>query len=520
MKRLISLRLAVPIILIAIGCSKGQLPTDADAGHVGESNHVADEHGQDIQLSAEAAKIAGIVVEEALMMPIQGELTLPGVVTNASQGIAIVTPPVGGKVIRLLVNVGDKVRAGQAIVELQSSDLAEAAARIMEAERGLTSAEASVREALGELGLSRGELKEAQALLERQKQFASTGAFSQPGVHQAQKELIEAETELAQALQEQVVHQAQLERAERLFRQELISRSELEQARLEAQKDLLRQDKAKRQIEIAKEAFVRERAIAERGLMNSKEIQAVEAEVRSANLRVEQSKIKHRSALSAVRGAQQGIRAAKAGYAALSGGSRSSGGILTVAAPIGGIVTTREATLGQALDRTSEICHIENLRTVWVTASVPEKEIDKAHRGASAQVTVKAFPNRLFPGTVQVIASRLDPNTRTMPVEVLVDNEDAALRAGMFATVTLGVGRSDVVLAVRRSAVVDDGDARSVFVAEGGGKYEEKSVELGRVKGDYVEIIHGLDAGTRVVTKGVFVLKSEKMKGDLKGHDH
>lgn len=505
-------------MLLLSGCGKQDAPP-SEEGHAGEAAHAGEGHAQDIILTAEAAKIAGIEIEESRRMTMQGELKVPGVVTNTARGKAVVTPPVAGKVVRLFVQAGDRVAAGQPIATLQSSELAGAWADIIEAERDLSSAQASVREALAELELSKSAQKTAQASLERQKQFASTGAFSQPSLQQAQKDLNEAETELEEAIQEHVVHQAQLERAERLFKQELISRSELEEARLEVQKDKLRQDKAKRQIEIAKAAFDREKAIAERNLMNSKEIQTAEADVRSAEIAVVQSRIKHQSALASEKGARKGLQAARAGYAALSGGSRASGGAVTVAAPIGGVVTDVDATLGQALERTSEICHIENLRSVWVTASVPEKEIGKARKGAPAQIAVKAFPGRVFAGVVQVVGSRLDPKTRTMPVQVLVDNADGSLRADMFATVSLGVGRSDTVLAVRRSAIVEDGDRRLLFVAEDGGKYEEKLVELGRTQGDYVEVLSGLEEGAKVVVKGAFVLKSEKIKSELKGHE-
>jgi len=517
MKRVLWIALSTGIITAITGCSQ-EKTTKASEPHV-EAEHATESHSQDIVLTPEAIKIAGIEVEAAQTLPMQGELKVPGVVTNSATGKAVVTPPVAGKVVRLLVGPGDRVRSGQGIAVLQSSELAEASAQIIEAQKDVSIAEAEVREAQAEVELAKSRAIAAKTNLDRQKQFASTGAFSQPGIQQAQKDLNEAETELEDAKQEQVVHEAQLERAERLFKQELISRSELEEARLEAQKDQLRQGKAKRQIEIAKAAFEREKAIAERGLMNSKEIQTAEAEVRSANLEIEQSKIKLRSAQAALAGSGKGLQAARARYAALSGGNPASGGTVTVAAPIGGIVTDREATQGQALERTSEICHIENLQSVWVTASVSERDIGKVTNGASVQVAVKAFPGRIFAGVVQVVGSRLESKSRTMPVQVLVDNADGSLRADMFATVSLGVGRSDVVLSVRRSAIVEDGDRRLLYVSEESGKYEEKVVELGRMKGEYVEILSGLESGAKVVVKGAFVLKSEKIKSELKGHE-
>ncbi len=530
-------------LLVLAGCNKEAAPvvdgqTGEQAGHVdGEA-----EHSGDITLTAEAAKIAGIEVGEARMVAIQAQLKVPGVVTNTATGRAVVTPPSDGKIVRLHVSPGSTVRPGQPIATLQSHDLAEASAGIIEAQRGVIAAEAGAKEAASSLDLSRARLRSALASLERQKEFAKAGAFSQPALHEAQRELNESEAELESATQEHELHRAQLERAERLFKQELISRTELEQARLEVQNDRIRMDKARRQIEIAKASFERERAIAQQGLSNSREIQAAEAEVRAANLEVEQSKIRLDAARSGVAGARKGLQAARASYSARSGGARASGGTVTVVAPIGGVVTHREVTVGQAVERTTEICEIENLRSVWVTASVPEKDIAVVRMGARAQVTVKAHPGRVFVGVVQVVGSRLDPKSRTMPVQVVLDNASGALRADMFATVSLGFGSSAPALAVPRSAVVEEGDLRLVYVLEsssphpsegatpsaganhseeeGSLVFEERVVTTGRVQGDLMEIVDGLEPGARVVVKGAFVLKSEKVKGELKGHGH
>lgn len=534
MKRFLSLILAV-FVATLIGCGKGSKVDEhghdegahkeeaahEEGGHE-EPGHVEGEagHTEDIVLTAEAAKIAGIQVGEARKMPMQGQIKVPGTVTNTSLGRAVVTPPVAGKITRIYVKVGDNVRAGQPIATLQSADLAQASAGIIEAQRGVITAQAAVREARAEIDLANAKLRTARQSLQRQREFARTGAFSQPALQAAQRELNEAESDLESAQQEQVVHEAQLERAERLFKQELISRTELEQARLEVQQDKTKQANARRQIEIARSAFERERMIAQRGLSNSREIQTAEAEVRSANLEVQQAKIRYNTAVSGVAGANKGVQAAQAAYSAQAGGSRSGGGSVTVNAPIGGVITDLEVTLGQAVERVTEICEVENLRTVWVMAQVSEKQVGLARKGSLAQITVSAFPDRIFNGVIQVVGNRLDPKSRTMPVQVLVENADGALRADMFAKVSLGVGSSSRALAVPRSAIVDEGDQRAVFIAEDGGKYEERVVELGRTQGEYVEILSGLEPGAKVVVKGAFVLKSEKVKGALKGHEH
>lgn len=513
--------LITPVLAMAIatGCNK-QDAADTDAGAHGkeEAGHVEGEHGGDIVLTADAAKIAGIEVRQAIRMPMQGEFKVSGTVTNTSRGKAVVTPPVDGRITKLYVALGDKVRAGQPIATLQSGDLAEATAAISEAQQLTIAAEANAREAVSQVELANAKHRTSRQNLTRQQQLARAGAFAQAPLQEAQKSLNEAEAELETAQQEQVVHEAQLERAERLFKEELISRTELEQARLEVRQDSTRQQQASRQIELAREAMKRETSIAKQGLLNAREVQAAEAEVRAAYLEIRQATIRAQSARSAVVGANVAVRNARLNYAALSGGSRAGGAIVTVLAPIAGVVAHLETTIGQAVERTTEICEIENLRSVLIVASVPEKQISLVRKGGRAQATVSSYPNRTFHGVVQVVANRLDPKTRTMPVQVLVDNSDGALRADMFATVAIGVGSSDMVLAVPRGAVIDDGDRRLVYIAEEGGKYEEKVVEVGRIQGDNIEIVSGIESGQKVVTKGAFVLKSERLKSELKGH--
>lgn len=501
------------------GCGRGAAPkADEHAGE--EAGHSEEGHAEDIVLSEEAARIAGIETGVARRMTMQAVLKVPGTVTNTPQGRAVVTSPVGGQITRLFVKVGDTVRAGQAIATVRSVDVATAASQIIEAERGVLTAQAAVREAKAQVEVSLSKLQTARQTLSRQEAFAKTGAFSQPALQAAQRELGDAEAELERGRQDQTVHQAQLERAERLYTQELISRTELEQARLEVATDKIRQKNAERRIELAKATYDRERSILDRGLANSKELQTARADVAAATLEVREARIRHASAVSSVAGARKGLQAARAGYAAQAGGNRASGGSVTVVAAIGGVVTHREATLGQAVERTTEICEVENLNTVWVVARIPEKDIAKARRGATAQVTVAAYPNRIFNGVVQVVSNRLDPKTRSMPVQVLVENAGGALRADMFATVALGSGPSSSAVVIPRSALVEDGDRKVVYIAEAGGKYEEVVVEIGRVTKDQVEILSGLEPGAKVVTKGGFVLKSEKTKSELKGHEH
>lgn len=484
-----------------------------------EHGHESEAHSEDIVLSADAARIAGIEVAVAKTASLQGELKVPGTVTNTAQGRAVVTPPVAGKVTKLYVRLGDRVAAGQPVATLQSADLAGSAAGIVEAQQILLNARSAVQEARAEIEIAKTRQKNAETVLLRQQAYARTGAFSEPALQAAKKDLADAEAELDRGKQDQTVHQVQLDRAEKLYQQELISRTELEQARLEVATDKIRQTNAERKIELAKAAFDREQRIASQGLANSKELQTAEAEVREAKLEVQRAKVRHQATQAGVTVAATGVEAARVAYRAQSGSNLASGGSITVVAPISGVVTDRVVTLGQAVERSTELCEIENLKSVWVTASVSEKQIGSVKRGATARVTVASYPGRVFSGVIQIVGVRLDPKTRAMPVQVVVDNSAGFLRTDMFASVSLGLGDTSSAVAVPDSAIVVDGDKRLVYVAKDSGTYQEVAVETGRSQNGLVEIISGLEAGTKVVVKGTFVLKSEKVKAELKGHE-
>ncbi|MBS1723438.1 MAG: efflux RND transporter periplasmic adaptor subunit [Armatimonadetes bacterium] len=504
----------LPILVLLAGCGAKESATAEPEAPKEEQAH------KDVVLSADAAKIAGIVVEPVREVSLQAELKVPGVVTHTAQGRGVVTPPVEGKVLKLYATVGDTVGQGQPLALIESAGLAEAVSGVTGAQTLRQSAEADLRKAASELQLTRAKLSAAQGVLARQKELAKAGAFSQPSVQQAERERNEAQSEFDSAGKEETVHRAQLERAERLYKLELISRTELEQARLEVEQDAIKQDKAKKQIDLAEKVLEREKQIAAKGILNAREVQAAEAEVRAAGLEVDRGKIGVEAAKSAVVSASRGVQNAKSHYAALGGrGNSVSGSTLTLSSPLAGVVATRKVNVGQALERTTELFEIDNLQSVWVTAQVPERQIAQVRKGATVTLTTTAFKGRVFSGVVQVVGSRLDPHSRTMPVQCLVHNAGGALRPDMFAQVNLGVGNASQALVVAKDAVVTEGDTSFVYVAESEGKYEKRNVQTGRTQGGLVEILGGLKVGERVVAKGAFVVQSQAKKDELKGEE-
>ncbi len=499
-------------------------------------------------MSEEAAKTAGIRVVAARLASIGEGLTVPGTVELSPNRGAKITPPTPGKVMRLLVNLGDTVRAGQPLVVLDSYEVAQAHAAVRQAESGIQQArsgiqtaqaevsqyQASVQQAQGEVEQARTRQASAETVLQRQRKLAQAGAFSQVPLQAAQTEVTAAQSELQQAQAQLQTRAAQLQRTERLFKEELVSRNDYEAAQLEQKQNQITVNRIQERVAIAKQALQREQTVFQGGLLNAREVQTAEADVRAAQgevqkarqgvLRAQQDVRRaqkgEQAARTTLRGAEDTLRTARTNLYALegSGHTEGNGGLITVSAPISGVVTERAATTGEAVERTTALLVIENLNTVTVNANVAEASVARIRVGQPVEVTVPAYPKQHFPGTVQSIAGRVDEKTRALAVRCLVENRSGLLRPEMFARVTLGVGTRTNALTVPVSALEEDGADRFVYVEENG-KYERRKVQVGRVTDTQAEIIGSLKAGERVVTEGMFVLKSEANKDKLKGDD-
>ncbi len=155
---------------------------------------------------------------------------------------------------------------------------------------------------------------------------------------------------------------------------------------------------------------------------------------------------------------------------------------------------------------TQELFTIGELDKVWVLADVYEVDIARVHVGASAVVTVPAYPDKEFKGSVDWVSGTLDPNTRTAKVRCTFDNPAKLLRPQMYATVRVSVDQKRA-LAIARDALVRLGEYTVVFVelgeSDGHVSFERLPVDVDeREASPWLEVKHGLDAGQKVVTTG------------------
>lgn len=470
-----------------------------------------------IKIEAAAAQNAGIKTRQVTLAPLTITMTVPGTVEANPSGQAKITPPVAGKLARILVSLGNTVRKGQPLAVLDSYDVAQAHAAVRDAALGVGQAVAAVQTAQAQTGQARAKLGSAQTTLKRQRQLAQAGAFSQAPLLAAQSEVSQAQSELTQAQTELRTKTAAAQRAGRLMQDRLISKSELEQAQADLQQTEARVEQATTRVALAKQALTRERKVYGGDLLSKQAVQSAQADVRAAQAEVQTSLSQTQAAGTSLQSARGRVTAAQNNLSALEGGGHTAGGagLVTLYAPLGGVVTEKSATLGETVERSTALMTISNTSAVLVQANVPERDAARVRVGQSVQVTVSTYAGQTFSGIVQTLGSSVDEKTRTLPVHCLVQNRDGRLKPEMFARVSLSTDKGGSAVFVPSAAVDEDGDKRFVYVAKGDG-YEKRAVQVGRTTQTTTQIVSGVQPGESVATEGVFVLKSESKKDELK----
>jgi cobalt-zinc-cadmium efflux system membrane fusion protein len=179
---------------------------------------------------------------------------------------------------------------------------------------------------------------------------------------------------------------------------------------------------------------------------------------------------------------------------------------VTVAAPMAGSVIELDVAPGEFWnDPTSPLMTIADLSTIWVTASVPEKDTSLVVKGQSVDVVFPAYPGETFNGEVLFVSDVLDPDTRRTKVRIAFKNPGIRLRPGMFATASFYAPVQRVPV-VPTSALVLKDDANQVFVETAPWTFEARSVDIGFQQGDEAVLSSGVKAGDRVVVKGGVLL--------------
>jgi membrane fusion protein, heavy metal efflux system len=181
--------------------------------------------------------------------------------------------------------------------------------------------------------------------------------------------------------------------------------------------------------------------------------------------------------------------------------------MVDIFAPVSGVITDQEVTTGSLVQayNTPYPFTISDLSTTWIVCDVYENDLASVQLGDSAEISLNAYPDRMFRGKVSNIGAILDPTIRTGKVRIEVENP-GIMRLGMFARATFRGQTKEMHTIVPASAVLHMHDRDFVYVPAPDKKFRRVEV----VGGDLVqentnlqEIRSGLEPGQQVVTNAL-----------------
>lgn len=208
--------------------------------------------------------------------------------------------------------------------------------------------------------------------------------------------------------------------------------------------------------------------------------------------------------------ARADLLAAEQRLKALGGSPRDPIGVLSIASPIAGRVVEMNVALGQSVEPTTTVARVADLSRLWVELAVFERELAHVRDGDTVDISPQTNRSLVLEGTVAHVGDVIDLDTRSAPVRIVVENPDFSLRPGQSVLARIHTRRiTTAAIMVPLDAVTSIDGKPTVFVAHDDTSVEARTVELGARDATNAVVASGLAKGARIVTHGVFALKSE-----------
>lgn len=257
---------------------------------------------------------------------------------------------------------------------------------------------------------------------------------------------------------------------------------------------------------------------------------STEAAAKSAKMNLERESGLLEKGLTTAREAEQAraeasrteadLAAAKAKLQALgvgrpaAGASISGAGVLSLTAPIDGVVVRRDAILGRFLQAKETAFVIADPHDLRAALNVYEADLPYFQVGQEAEIFVDALPGKSFKGKIALVEPQIGKQSRSARAYIDVPNHDGILKPGLFVRASIKLpetATNDRVL-IPAPAVQPVGGDKVVFVEKEAGTFEVRKVQVARKTTEVAEIHEGLAKGEKIVVDGAFVLRGEVTK--------
>ncbi|MEX0332798.1 MAG: efflux RND transporter periplasmic adaptor subunit [Puniceicoccaceae bacterium] len=185
----------------------------------------------------------------------------------------------------------------------------------------------------------------------------------------------------------------------------------------------------------------------------------------------------------------------------------------TIRAPFSGRLGIRQLSPGDYVTKGQEIVKLQSYEKVFVDFEFPQNRISYLHEGMEVRITTDAWPGEVFTGYLTAINPDIDATTRSISVQATFENPDGKLLPGMFVDARAIRKENREVVVVPRSAIMHANYGDSVFVVtkpegEGPESVKQQIVRLGESKGDFIEVVQGLQGDEEIVSAGAFKLSN------------
>ncbi len=486
--------------------SGDQSGSGGQSGNGGGGSGSQSAQPQSVTLDPQQLQYAQLQMGTAYQTTLPTPLAVLGTVAPNINGQAQVSPRLPGKIIRVLVNVGQAVAAGQVVALVSSPDVFQAQAQYQDAvlKRAATGIALKRQLELARYGYYGRQALEAARVNAAQVQGEITND---------QAQAVSAQTQVAQADAQANLTQKTYVRAQLLYQDELISRQGLQQAEADALASEAALATAK---SLLAAAVDRLRNARNRGGITERALTRQSSLFRSGAVASEQIAPYRAAFLLASHEVEAAIAQLHLLGAPVADESSAEGGLLPVRSPIAGQVSARMASVGESVAPGAPLLTVTNLRLVIVQLNVFQEDIAHLRPGLVVSVASNTAPGHNYSGVISVIGTALNPDTRTVPVYCVIKNPDRALRPGVYVSGTIyGAARTDTV-AVPQYAVQIYQKGHVVFTPGAKpGEYTAQPVQVGETVHGMTQIKQGLKNGQPIVTTNAFVLKSEMIKNTL-----
>ncbi|MBS1954253.1 MAG: efflux RND transporter periplasmic adaptor subunit [Cyanobacteria bacterium SZAS-4] len=452
-------------LLIALALTTVAVATSSCGGAPKEDTHAAAVHPdpnapQVIKLTPEATQQADVKTDIVQIRPISVPLHLTGRIEPDFGKEVDVSSRISGKVTDLLVKPGQFVSNGQVMAVIDSREISELEAEVIE---------------------SKSKYDIAKSREERERQIYEE-LIARP------KALIEAKSTFRRAKVQKDLAESEFKRVEGLYKEKISAQKDYVAAQAKVAQETADYDQALLDLQRETELFKN------KSLMK-RDYQLAVAET-----------LRDRQHLNTLTQRLEFLGTDKNQIADLVKFGKI-GGTTRVLAPETGVVSHFEVAAGESIHPDKSLFKITDLSTVIVSADLPEADLQRVKQGSTVKVKIASYPDKVFPGVISFISEHVHPDSRTVSIRARLDNKDKKFRTNMFAEIDLE-GQTQNLLSLPKQALQEHAGQKIVFVLTKDG-FEERKIKVGKESEDFVEVVSGVEQGEKVATQGSLMLKTE-----------